>query len=487
MTFTSPLFLFLFLPALLACYFLLGKRYWNLTLLLSGWLFYIWGEWAYSAILIFFIVANYLFALYLNKCGDDTNKLNRKRILIGAIALNLSVLVFLKYSNFLIGNLNIVLSTLGISQLAPVNIHSPLGISFITFTAISYIVDIYRKVSLPQANPYKLAFYLSFFPKLISGPLERYRSIDDQLSRRTIDMEIFASGISRFIIGLAKKMLIANTVGSVVDQIFSVPAGQLPAATAWLGIICFSIQLYFDFSGYTDMAIGLARMFGFNLMENFNYPYISLSIREFWRRWHISMSQWFRDYLYIPLGGNRHGAIRTYLNLLIVFLLCGLWHGASWTFVAWGLWYGMFMILERTQFLKLINPVWRPLRHIYTLLVIIIGWVFFRSANLTYAVSYIAAMSGFFTVPNAAYDAAVYINPAVVIALIAGIIGSLPLIPAINNYIQYIEQRLTQPAAAHYFTVSLRAVSVISLFVIFIAEIILVFSASNRPFLYSQF
>lgn len=456
-------------------------------MILFSLLFYVWGEWAFLTILIFFIVANYLFTLYLNKYGNDTNKDNKKRILILAIVLNISILVFFKYSNFFISSLNIVFSKVGISQLSSINIHSPLGISFITFSAISYIVDVYRKKSKPDVSLFKLAFYLSFFPKLISGPLERYQSIADQVSERTINIEIFASGIRRFIIGLAKKMLIANTVGSVVDQIFSVPADQLPAGTAWLGIICFTIQLYFDFSGYTDMAIGLARMLGFRLMENFNYPYISSSIREFWRRWNISLSQWLRDYLYIPLGGNRRGDLQTYMNLLVVFLLCGLWHGANWTFVVWGLWYGIFMILERTQFLKLINPVWRPLKHIYALLVIIIGWVFFRSANLTYAVSYIAAMFGLFTVPNAAYDEAVYINPALVIALMAGIIGSMPLIPALSKYIQYIEHRLTQPAAIYFFTILVRAIAVISLLVIFIAAVILVFSASNRPFLYSQF
>lgn len=487
MTFNSPSFLFLFLPAVLALYFLLGRRFRNATLLLFSLLFYAWGEKAYIVILLFFILINYLFGLWLNRKPKASTDAPMKLVLGLAVTSNLSMLVFFKYTNFFISNINLLLSAFGIPQLAAINVHNPLGISFITFTAISYIVDIYRNTATFEPSPFKLAFYLAFFPKVVSGPLERYNSVVSRVSERSVSVELFTSGIRRFIIGLAKKMLIANTVAGVVDQVFSLPANQLPAATAWLGIICFTIQLYFDFSGYTDMAIGLGRMFGFELMENFNYPYISSSIREFWRRWHISMSQWFRDYLYIPLGGNQHGKARTYLNLLIVFLLCGLWHGANWTFVVWGIWYGIFLILERINLFRLTNAAWRPLKHVYALLVIVLGWVFFRSPSLPYAVSFIGAMFGVSTVPTAAYDAAVYVTPAVVLAVLAGIVGSMPFMPAISRYRKRIQTRLTQSANGSLLATSVASVEAVLLIVIFVASIIMVFTESFRPFIYSQF
>ena len=487
MTFNSPIFLFLFLPILLALYFILGKGARNWILLLFSLFFFIYGDGVYIIVLIFFIITNYLFGLWINKYRKNTIHYNEKFIFILAIALNISILVFFKYSNFLIQNLNNVFNIAGLPAMIPLNIHTPLGISFITFTAISYMVDIHRDRSTPKLSPFKLSFYLSFFPKIISGPLDRYESVANQMTERTIDGELFANGIRRFIIGLAKKMLIADTLGSVVDQIFSVPADQLPAATAWLGIICFTIQLYFDFSGYTDMAIGLARMFGFRLMENFNYPYISSSIREFWRRWHISMSKWFRDYLYIPLGGNRQGNLRTYLNLLIVFFLCGLWHGASWTFVVWGLWYGVFLVLERTHLIKLANPIWNPIKHIYTMSVVILGWVFFRSVSLKYAWSFIGAMFGVSTTPNSAYEIATYINPAILIALIAGIIGSMPVIPAINSYFRQIEIGSENSSSRYIMSISYKSIVSIIFFIILIASMVFVLSESNRPFIYSQF
>src|SRR5688572_25388747 len=294
-----------------------------------------------------------------------------KAWLAAAVAINLTVLAIFKYTNFLTDNVNVLLTTLTVRRLAVPEVLLPIGISFYTFHAISYVVDVYRGHATAQKSPVHAALYLLLFPQLIAGPIIRYREIADQLARRRVSMDDMAAGIQRFVIGLGKKMVVANVVAVPVDRIFAMPADQLTAAHAWLAMACYAIQIYFDFSGYSDMAIGLARMFGFRFPENFRYPYSARSIQDFWRRWHISLSAWFRDYVYVPLGGNRGTPGRTYLNLVTVFFLCGLWHGANWTFVVWGLYHGLFLVLERRG-----GAAWLAARpaafgHVYAVLVVL--------------------------------------------------------------------------------------------------------------------
>ncbi|MGD8365986.1 MAG: MBOAT family O-acyltransferase, partial [Desulfobacterales bacterium] len=319
MLFSSIIFLFQFLPLCLLLYFLAGKRLRNLLLLIASLVFYAWGESYYVLLMLVSILVNYLCGLMIDRYRG---RQAARGFLIAAIAFNvLSISVF-KYANFLVDNLNTLLSQIGAGPIELAPIHLPIGISFFTFQAMSYAVDVYRRDAPVQRNPLNIGLYIALFPQLIAGPIIRYHNIAAQLIRRRVRLDDLSYGIERFVVGLGKKVLIANQVAIIADQVFSFPYETLTPGVAWLGVLCYTLQIYFDFSGYSDMAIGLGRMFGFHFLENFNYPYISRSIREFWRRWHISLSSWFRDYLYIPLGGNHRGPLRTYLNLLIVFFLC---------------------------------------------------------------------------------------------------------------------------------------------------------------------
>jgi alginate O-acetyltransferase complex protein AlgI len=391
MVFCSPLFLFLFLPLVLAINFVLPPRGRNVWLLLMSLLFYAWGERAFTAVMLISILFNYSLVL----AAEPLRRRGRQTLVITvAVVVNLALLVVFKYANFLCDNLNVLLVHLHLDPIQLKPIHLPIGISFFTFHALSYVVDVYRGRTPAQKNPIDFGLYITLFPQLVAGPIVRYSDIARQLSRRRITESLFAQGVRRFVSGLAKKMLIANTVGAVADRVFGLPSDQLSMAVAWLGAVCYMAQIYFDFSGYSDMAIGLAAMLGFTFKENFEHPYISQSITEFWRRWHISLSTWFRDYLYIPLGGNRVGPVRLGLNLLTVFLLCGLWHGASWTFLIWGLYHGLFLILERGPLGGLLDRLWVPLRHAYALLVVLVGWVFFRATTIESAGCILNAMIG---------------------------------------------------------------------------------------------
>ncbi|MDR1837747.1 MAG: MBOAT family protein, partial [Treponema sp.] len=378
MVFSSSIFLFFFLPIVIAGYYLLKEDYRVYFLLLSSLFFYAWGEPRYVLIMLLSIAINYSFGMFIDK--SHTNKILAKLLLVLAVAGNLGILFYFKYLNFALHTANRVFNT----GFLYYNIVMPIGISFFTFQGMSYVIDLYwRKVNV-QKNPAKLAFYISFFPQLIAGPIVRYIDIKEQIEKRTVSADKFVAGAQRFVIGLAKKVIIANSLGETVDIIFNLPVSEMTAATAWLGIICYSFQIFFDFSGYSDMAIGLGRMFGFEFLENFNYPYISKSITEFWRRWHISLSSWFRDYVYIPLGGNRKGNV--YANLVFVFILTGFWHGANFQFVAWGLWHGLFLIIERLFGMREVkNKKIIPLRYVVTMLIVVVGWVFFRSPGLRYA------------------------------------------------------------------------------------------------------
>src|SRR4051812_8670704 len=321
------------------------------------------------------IAFNYWMAIAVDRVHGTPAAARR---LAFAVTLNLVVLGIFKYANFFADNLNALLRAGRIEPVAVPRVLLPIGISFFTFHAISYVIDVSRRDATAQKSPVHAALYLLLFPQLIAGPIIRYRDIADQLARRVVSIDDFAYGVRRFVIGLGKKVLIANVVAGPADKIFAMPAHELSTAHAWLGIVCYTLQIYFDFSGYSDMAIGLGRMFGFRFPENFRWPYIADTVQEFWRRWHISLSTWFRDYLYVPLGGNRVPTATMYRNLVLVFFLCGLWHGASWNFVIWGLFHGTFLVVERLGLAAAVRRLWAPLRHAYLLLVVMVGWVFFR-------------------------------------------------------------------------------------------------------------
>lgn len=408
MLFSSPIFLVFFLPSVLLLALSLRRTsLQNGVLLAASLFFYAWGELAYTAILIGSIALNYAFGLWIE---GTRGRPEQRGILALAIALNLSILAVFKYSNFVVDNLNALLGPLGV---APINIdpvHLPIGISFFTFQAMTYVVDVYRRDASAQRSPFRVGLYVALFPQLIAGPIVRYRSVAAQLISRHATGEDIAIGIRRFVVGLGKKVLIADQLAVTADRIFAVPVAALDPAVAWLGVTCFGLQVYFDFSGYSDMAIGLGRMFGFHIPENFNAPYISRSLQEFWRRWHISLSSWFRDYLYIPLTSGRRSAGRGFFSLMVVFLLCGLWHGSNWNFVVWGLVHGMFVALERTAFGSLLNRLWRPVAQGYTLLVVWIAFVFFRADDLSHAIDFLAAMFGQGAFVGVEYPLALYLD-----------------------------------------------------------------------------
>ena len=398
MVFSSNIFLFLFLPLTLALYFLpLEKtgftKYKNYLLLAASLIFYAWGEACYIWLLGLSILGNY----YFGRSISSQNKARQIKLFF-ALTFNLALLLYFKYANFLAENLEYFThfifpqSQFSITKtLLPERL--PIGISFFTFHAISYLIDIYRNKCKAQKNLLELALYIAFFPQLIAGPIVRYNTIEKYLSNRRYSISTTSYGVRRFIIGFGKKVIIANPLGEVADAIFSTQLDGLSSVMAWVGILCYTMQIYFDFSGYSDMAIGLARIFCFKFPENFNYPYISKSIKEFWRRWHMSLSAWFRDYVYIPLGGNKVGLARQYFNLVLVFFLCGLWHGASWNYVVWGLFHGFFLVFERIKIGKIFLEIMPSfLQHFYAIFIVVVGWVFFRSHDLSYAMGYLDLM-----------------------------------------------------------------------------------------------
>lgn len=379
MLFSSLTFVWFFLPALALIYYLApGRKIKNAVLLIASLLFYSWGEPRYVALVLLSILFNYLFGLAIGKAGG--RKGLRRAALAVCVGANLCLLGYFKYFNFF---LELAYTVLGKEGFTPRNIALPIGISFYTFQAVSYIADIYRGVKPVQKHIFRLAMYISLFPQILSGPIVKYNELEPQIEGRRESISMHAYGIRRFVYGLAKKMVFANMFGQVVDRIWGLPLEQLGTAVVWFTILLYSLQIYYDFSGYSDMAIGLGRMFGFTYQENFNYPYLSASISEFWRRWHISLSTWFKQYLYIPLGGNRKGLTRTCINLFVVFMATGLWHGASMNFICWGIYYGIFIVAERLWIGRILekNPC-KALNHVYTLLVVMFGWLLFRAGSL---------------------------------------------------------------------------------------------------------
>lgn len=383
MVFSSLLFMFVFLPIVLSVYYILPKKFRNAFLLIADLIFYGWGEPVMVFLMIFSIVINYFAGLLIEKSKTDKKK---KAVLIASVIIDLAMLGFFKYAGFITKNLNVILP---FNNIPIIKVPLPIGISFYTFQIMSYTIDVYRKDTEVQKNIVSFGTYVSLFPQLIAGPIVRYRDVDDQLNSRNENIELFAKGIRLFLLGVAKKVLLANPMGLLWDSMREMNGGII---ASWVGVIAFSFQIYFDFSGYSDMARGLGNMLGFRFLENFNFPYISKSITEFWRRWHISLGTWFKEYVYIPLGGNRKGKIRTLVNLLIVWLLTGLWHGASWNFVLWGLYFGIILILEKLFILKALEKMPKFISHLYSLFLIAFGWVIFYFAD---DVGGFSAMSSF--------------------------------------------------------------------------------------------
>lgn len=467
MLFSSIIFLSIFLPSLIILYFSVKKSFRNYILLIYSLIFYAWGEPRYLSVMLCIILINYLAAILIDK-----NK-NRKIILICDILLNLFVLIYFKYFNFIVININKVLK----NPLPKVNVIMPIGISFFIFQAISYVFDVYKNEVPVQKNIYKLTLYISFFPQLIAGPIVKYHEVQKEIENRNESLNNIYLGLFRFSIGLGKKVLIANTLGEVVDKIFMLDIiNTIDYKIAWIGAICYSLQLYFDFSGYSDMAIGLGKVFGFKFLENFNYPYVSKSITEFWRRWHISLGTWFKEYLYIPLGGNRKSSIRTYINLFIVFLATGIWHGAKWTFVIWGLWHGIFIIIERKIKIEKYDKKFEIfIRHIYTLFIIITGWVLFRAENMSYGIKFLKIMFGISKNSKIPYSVMYFLDRKVILALLIGLIASVNIFKL--NIDKYYESK------SFMRNILLNMYSIIILILSYMS----ILSSTYNPFIYFRF
>jgi alginate O-acetyltransferase complex protein AlgI len=483
MVFSSPLFLFLFLPIVLAVYFLLpGLRARNGWLLAVSLLFYAWGEVGFILLLLISTLINFELGKWVERTEDV---IRRKQAVAVAVIVNVGFLAFFKYAGLVVASLNAPLKLLGLTTLPVPHIALPIGISFFTFHALSYVIDIYRRKRGAARDPRDTALYIFFFPQLVAGPILRWNAIAPQLENRVFRSEVFAEGVRRFVGGLAKKMIIANAVALPADQIFALSADELSIGTAWFGILCYSIQIYFDFSGYSDMAVGLGKMFGFEFIENFNFPYTAQSIRDFWRRWHISLSTWFRDYVYIPLGGNRVTENRNRLNLVAVFFLCGLWHGASWTFVAWGFYHGFFLVLERTCLGAVLDKWPRPLRHGYAVFAVMMGWVLFRANTFPEATNYFSALFGL-AHPLHAQPLQRYLGNEAIFALAVGALFAMPLWGAIKSAGGKIGGKIPERSRAIYFGTG-------QILEIALVMVLLVISAASlaggtyNPFIYFRF
>lgn len=387
MVFSSTIFLCVYLPLVLLGYYICPKKGRNLFLLIASLVFYAWGEPKYVFLMIFSILVNYIFGRLMDKNRGRQKRM--KLLLVLSVVIDIGLLSVFKYTDFIITNVNAIFG----SSFDLLNIALPIGISFYTFQAMSYTIDVYRNDVRVQKNLIDFGMYITMFPQLIAGPIVRYADVQDQLAERSVTTADFSEGVMRFVVGLGKKVLLANQMGAVWSEIYAL-GGDVSALMAWTGAIAYTFQIYFDFSGYSDMAIGLGRMFGFKFPENFRYPYQSVSITDFWRRWHITLSTWFKEYLYIPLGGNRCGLARQALNLLIVWSLTGFWHGAGWNFVMWGLYYFVILFIEKLFLLKALDKLPKLFRHVYALLLIVIGWVIFASDDVSVLLPYLGSMFG---------------------------------------------------------------------------------------------
>ncbi|HEY0444525.1 MAG TPA: MBOAT family protein [Candidatus Limnocylindrales bacterium] len=473
MVFSSVTFLFFFLPLVIAVYYAAPRRAHNAVLLAASLVFYTWGTGALVIPLVISIAANYEFGRRIEAAlGRDRHRAARLTLAV-AVVMNVALLAWFKYANFAVHTFG---GVLGAGSSSWRDIVLPIGISFYTFHSLSYLVDIYRRTARHLRNPIDFALYITFFPQLIAGPIVRFHEIRDQLVVRTETSGMFAAGVYRFIHGLGKKILIADSVAGVANAVFSTPTGQLNTSTALLGVTAYTVQLYFDFSGYSDMALGLAQMFGIRLPENFNRPYASRSVTEFWRRWHMSLSRWFRDYLYVPLGGNRGSRLATYRNLIVVFLVTGFWHGANWTFLVWGAYHGVLLLLER------IRGIGRDPRQVSTSVVaqartvglVMFGWILFRSPDLGYAAGFVRALlRPGLDVPSAVRLAT---GPLAILCLVIGV-GSV-LIP-----VAWVTGLRLERAP----TWRVRALRATTLAIVFPVAVVFLLSGTFTPFLYFQF
>ena len=468
MLFSSIVFLFTFLPVVLILYYLLPVRFRNVILLLASLVFYAWGEPVYLFLMLMSILFNYFSGLDIARNLQD--KRAAKRSLVFNLIINLAVLGFFKYEGFVLDTLNGILPVHISYHALPL----PIGISFYTFQILSYIIDVYRGNVKVQTNLPNFALYVTMFPQLIAGPIVQYADVDEQLASREVSWTKFGEGSMYFIRGLAKKVLLANTSGMIFTEVSGLAKGNIAVVTAWLGAFAYMFQIYFDFSGYSDMAIGLGKMFGFEFNMNFNYPYVSKSITEFWRRWHISLSSWFRDYVYIPLGGNRVSKIKHIRNLLIVWFLTGLWHGAAWNFVAWGLYYGVILIIEKYFLSPVLDRLPDVVRHIYSIVLVVIGWVLFFSSSFGQAADYIRVMFGAGAHGFADRESMYLLTSNLILWLIL-IFGSTPLV-----HFRY-EHMLR---SKKWNTTIINSVVYAALFIVCIAYLV---TETYNPFLYFRF
>ena len=466
MVFSSAIFVFLFLPLVLLCYFLAPKKMKNYCLLFFSLVFYFFGGPKFILVLLSIVLIDYLGAFLIER---STRK---KLSLFIIISLNILILCYFKYTGFFITNLNNVFN---LSIDIP-NIVLPIGISFYTFQALSYVIDVYRKEVKIQRNFFELLLYVSLFPQLVAGPIVRYQTIEKELEKRKTTFDDVVYGIRRFILGLAKKVIIANQMGQLADIVFA--SNDLTTPVAWLGAFAYMFQIYFDFSAYSDMAIGLGRIFGFKFLENFNFPYISKSITEFWRRWHISLSSWFKDYIYIPLGGNRKGILKQIRNMFIVWILTGFWHGAAWNFILWGLYYFVFLVLEKFVLKKFLDKCPNFINHVYAIIVILFGWVLFRCENLSSCISFIGTMLSFNITDLGLSEALIYLESYCVYFILA-IVFSMPTYYKILEKIESIKKTKLKfvMQSLHYF----------ALIVVFVITIMFLAYSSYNPFIYFRF
>jgi len=473
MVFSSLLFLFVFLPTVLLVYYICPRKFRNLFLFVASLIFYAWGEPIYITIMLFSTVFDYANGLLIEKYKLSGQDKKSKIVLISSIVVNLGILCFFKYSNFFITNVNSLFS----SSISLLNLALPIGISFYTFQTMSYTIDVYRGEVSAQKNIISFGAFVTLFPQLVAGPIVRYKTIADQLDDRKESSQQFAEGIKRFIIGLGKKVLLANNIGMLWEQVSSTPLESLPAATAWLGAVAFSFQIYFDFSGYSDMAIGLGKMFGFDFLENFNYPYISKSITEFWRRWHISLGTWFKEYVYIPLGGNRGGKAKQIRNLFIVWALTGFWHGANWNFVVWGVYFAILLIIEKLFLLKHLEKLPSFISHIYTLVLVVFSWVIFAFDDFSKVILYFKAM---FCANNACFA-----NNGTVYLLYTNIILLVILTIASTDIGKKVAEKIKQKHSPD--SMSMTVIKNITYVCIFLMSVAFLVGDSYNPFLYFRF
>lgn len=469
MVFSSIIFLFTFLPITLALYFIIPvRRIKNIVLLIASLIFYAWGEPIYIFLMVFSIVFNYFMGRDIDFNKED--KTAKKKSLICAVVVNLLILGFFKYYGFVIESFNSVLPF----DIPYKELSLPIGISFYTFQTLSYIIDVYRDKVPVQKNIINFGVYVSMFPQLIAGPIVRYIDIEIQLNERRESLTMFGNGMMWFVRGLAKKVLIANNIGMLYTTVSGFAFGEFSVVTAWLGALAYTFQIYFDFGGYSDMAIGLGKMFGFNFMKNFDYPYISKSVTEFWRRWHISLGTWFREYVYIPLGGNRVPVLKHIRNILVVWFLTGLWHGASWNFVVWGMYYGLLLLFEKFVLVKVMDKLPSLVWHLYTMILVVIGWVFFFSPDLGYALKYIGVMFGA-GASGFCDTAGIYYLLTNFLLLMFAAIGSTPVVHTLfKRFIFKPKKKRIRGATIIY----------ILLFLMVVAYLV---NATYNPFLYFRF